>query len=469
MAEDNDDKTLQEQEDEKLALEQEDIELLKDIADDDDDFEFEPPQENKAKRLNTLNIFKVLGISTLLIIGIIFMFSKISKIKKKEATELDKAGTKFIPNLSVQTIPENDYEIKDEQPELPIKDKTNNEDIDDNVDLELPEAFKQPEPGTAPIATGSPSSSGTSYTYVKPDTRNSKSVRKIEGIAGSNYTTPSEDVNKSIIANALNGGAARSPQMNTQQSKEEYIASVLAASKGNQEAYGQNTSQSAAAQTNKESFYGSSSNNAGQGKYLSQYSLWDGTVITGALITAINTDNPGVVIARVTENVYSSYDHSFLLIPEGTLMYATYNSSVSYGQNRVQIAWNLLIRPDGYRLELGNMNGIDSKGQSGSKGFATNHPFETLKALGLVAMFSIIQTEITRDLGEEDNPYIKNALTDVYTEGSKLGNKIVDRSLDIKPTIRIKQGTQVKLITNMPLELPPVKVNQVNRKYIRQN
>ena len=470
MAEDNDDKLVQEQEDERLALEQEDIELLKDIAEDDDDFEFEPPQENKAKRLNTLNIFKILGISTLLVIGVIFMFSKLSKIKKKETTDLDKAGTKFIPNVGVQTIPEDDYKLNEDQPDPPIKDSSSSTGNENNSDLDLPEAFRQPEPGTAPIATGnSGSSSGTGYTYVKPDTRNSKSVRKIEGIAGSNYTAPSEEVNKSIIANALNGGAARTPQMNSQPSKEDYMASILAASQGNQGAYSQNTSQSAMAQTNKENFYGSSSNNAGQGKYLSQYSLWDGTVITGALITAINTDNPGVVIARVTENVYSSYDHSFLLIPEGTLMYATYNSSVSYGQNRVQIAWNLLIRPDGYRLELGNMNGIDSKGQSGSKGFATNHPFETLKALGLVAMFSIIQTEVTKDLGEEDNPYIKNALTDVYTEGSKLGNKIVDRSIDIKPTIRIKQGTQVKFITNMPLDLPPVKVNQVNRKYIRQN
>lgn len=455
----------EEEDDDKLALEQEEIDDLRDIAEeDDDDFEFAPPEENKAKRLNTLNIFKVLGISAILIVGVIFMFSKLSQIKKKEATELDKAGTKWIPNVSVQTVPENDYEEKGNQPEPPIKN-----DKDEEDDSGLPEAFRQPEPGTAPIATVNSSTGGNSSVYVKPDTRNSKSVRKIEGIAGSSYTAPSDEINKSIIANALNGGAARTPQMNTQQSKEDYIASILSASQGNQNAYGQNTSQSAMAQSNKESFYGSSSNNAGNGKYLSQYSLWDGTVITGALITAINTDNPGVVIARVTENVYSSYDHSFLLIPEGTLMYATYNSSVSYGQNRVQIAWNLLIRPDGYRLELGNMNGIDSKGQSGSKGFATNHPFETLKALGLVAMFSIIQTEVTKDLGEQDNEYIKNALTDVYTEGAKLGNKIVDRSLDIKPTIRIKQGTQIKLITNMPLDLPPVKVNQVNRKYIRQN
>ena len=455
----------EEEDDDKLALEQEEIDDLRDIAEeDDDDFEFAPPEENKAKRLNTLNIFKVLGISAILIVGVIFMFSKLSQIKKKEATELDKAGTKWIPNVSVQTVPENDYEEKGNQPEPPIKN-----DKDEEDDSGLPEAFRQPEPGTAPIATVNSSTGGNSSVYVKPDTRNSKSVRKIEGIAGSSYTAPSDEINKSIIANALNGGAARTPQMNTQQSKEDYIASILSASQGNQNAYGQNTRQNAMAQSNKENFYGNSSNNAGNGKYLSQYSLWDGTVITGALITAINTDNPGVVIARVTENVYSSYDHSFLLIPEGTLMYATYNSSVSYGQNRVQIAWNLLIRPDGYRLELGNMNGIDSKGQSGSKGFATNHPFETLKALGLVAMFSIIQTEVTKDLGEQDNEYIKNALTDVYTEGAKLGNKIVDRSLDIKPTIRIKQGTQIKLITNMPLDLPPVKVNQVNRKYIRQN
>ena len=195
--------------------------------------------------------------------------------------------------------------------------------------------------------------------------------------------------------------------------------------------------------------------------------MWDGTIITGALVTAVNTDNPGVIIARVTENGYSSYDSSFLLVPEGTLLYATYNSSVSYGQNRVQIAWNLLIRPDGYRMELGNMNGVDAQGQSGTKGRVTNHPFETLKALGLVAVFSIIQTEITKDIETQNNEYLQNSMSDVYAEASKLGNKIVDRALNIKPTITIKQGTQIKFITNTPLELPPVKVNQVNRKYVR--
>ena len=128
-----------------------------------------------------------------------------------------------------------------------------------------------------------------------------------------------------------------------------------------------------------------------------------------------------------------------------------------------------MIRPDGYRLQLGNMNGVDAQGQSGTKGFVSNHPFETMKALGLVAMFSIIQTEVNSTIAGQNNEYVQNALTDVYSEAAKLGNKIVDRALEIKPTITLKQGAEIKIITNAPLELPPVKVNQVNRKYLRTN
>ena len=97
----------------------------------------------------------------------------------------------------------------------------------------------------------------------------------------------------------------------------------------------------------------------------------------------------------------------------------------------------------------------------------SNHPFETLKALGLVAVFSVIQTEITSNIKTSSNEYVQNAMADTYSEASKLGGKILDKALDIKPTITIKPGTEIKLITNIPLELPPVKITPVTRKYIR--
>ena len=465
--------TEEEKDENELFLEDTKAEDLTEDTE-DGELDFTPPEENKAKQLNVGNIFMVIGIAAIIIVGVIVLVSKISRSKKEETAELDKAGTKFMPNI----------ELKDK--EIPF-DFVNDENDDfaekkrqevDEIIKTLPEDFQQPEPGIAPVSVSGGSSGGSgAYKSDRPDTRNSVSIRKIEGIAGQeNYSYESKS---NIISNALSGsssypyGGTTSQSSGQRMSKEDYIASLMKqanqVSQASYRSYGtqQNQTQQQMNQQNKESFYNSSANTAGNGQYLSYSSLWDGTIITGALVTAINTDNPGVVIARVTENVYSSYDSSFLLIPEGTLLYATYNSSVNYGQNRVQIAWNLMIRPDGYRIELGNMNGVDSKGQSGTKGFATNHPFETLKALGLVAMFSIIQTEITQNIKTQNNPYIQNSMNDVYAEASKLGNKIVDRALDIKPTIRIKQGTQIKFITNMPLELPPVKVNQVNRKYVR--
>lgn len=460
--------------DEALALNYEE-EDLKELTDENDDLEFGPPEENKAKQLNTGNILLVLLIAIVVIIGTIVFVSKVSKNKKVESSELNKAGSKYIPNIELQDkeIPF-DFEDDIEEKNVSVKNENTKQNVDDIINT-LPEEFQQPEPGVAPVTVAGSSSSIKS---TRPDTKNSNSIRKIEGLAGREYVDTSSN-NQSIISNALSGNYSSSYSSNGnyyQQSqpvsKDDYIANILKqSSQANQSMYGSygQQSQAASIQSNKEDFYNRASNTVGQGEYLSTYSLWDGTIITGAIETAVNTDNPGQVIARVTENVYSSYDSSFLLIPAGTLLFADYNSNVSYGQNRIQIAWNLLIRPDGYRLQLGNMNGVDAQGQSGTKGNVTNHPFETLKALGLVAMYSIIQTEVNSTINGQNNEYVQNALTDVYTEASKLGHKIVDRALEIKPTIKLKQGDEIKIITNAPLELPPVKVNQVNRKYVRTN
>lgn len=448
-------------------------ENLKEIVDECEEFEFGPPDENKAKQLNTGNILLVLLIAIVIIIGTIVFVSKISKSEKVEINELNKAGTKFIPNIELkdEEIP---FEFEDSEYESTEKKENLKKNVDEILN-DIPEEFYQTEPGIAPVAVESDASQSVNSTSTRPETRNSKSRRKIEGLAGREYVDTYQN-NFSVISNNMNKKRNTSTISNTnnyqqQLSKDNYISSILNQSANSTQymgGYGQQN-QAVSIQSNKENFYNNVSNTVGRGEYLSSYSLWDGTIITGAIETAVNTDNPGQIKARVTENVYSSYDSSFLLIPAGTILFADYNSNVSYGQNRIQIAWNLLIRPDGYRLQLGNMNGVDAQGQSGTKGKVTNHPFETLKALGLVAMYSIIQTEVNTSIRNQNNEYIQNSLTDVYTEASKLGHKIVDRALEIKPTIKLKQGDEIKIITNAPLELPPVKVNQVNRKYVRTN
>ena len=429
-----------------------------------------PEEENEAREVNVGNIIGVIVIGLLVIFLIAFIAVNISGRKKKqqESDELDKAGTKTVIGFQDKSNVEHSSSNKEE--DRYTFEATNTPASEDEE--ELPLEFQLPvqgEAGKAPVAAVGSTSSG-SYKSERPDTRNSKSLRKIEGLAGLNYSTVQQG--QDLVSQIMSGNYG-TKSYGQKMTKEEFVAQQLAQTQSLQEqlngpSTGSGTTGFGTGTASvKESFFSASSGTGGSGSYLSKAALWDGTIISGVLITAINTDNPGVVIARVTENVYSSQDHSYLLIPEGSLLMATYNSSVSYGQNKVQVAWNLLIRPDNYRVQLGNMNGVNAQGASGYKGLVSNHPFETLKALGMVAVYSIIQTEITNEINSQQNEYLQNAMTDVYAQASSLGNKIVDRALDIKPTIKIKEGTEIKLITNVPMELPPVEVVQATQKYVR--
>lgn len=427
-----------------------------------------PEEENEAREVNVGNIIGliVIGLLVIFLIAFIAVSASGKKKKKQESAELDKAGTKTVIEFKDKTsVDFYSSNIEEDNPVVEKSEKEMNEVIDT-----LPAEFQLPiqgETGTAPVAPVG--STGGSYKSDRPDTRNSKSPRKIEGLAALDYSGQQQGQN--LVSQIMSGNYGTNAY-GQRMTKEEFIAQQMAQTQTIQnQLYGSNmlggTNGTYNSGSEKENFFNASKGNSGNGSYLSKAALWDGTIISGALVTAINTDNPGVVIARVTENVYSSQDHSYLLIPEGSLLMATYNSSVSYGQNKVQVAWNLLIRPDNYRVQLGNMNGVNAQGASGYKGSVSNHPFETLKALGMVAVYSILQTEVTNDINSQKNEYLQNAMTDVYAESSKLGNKMVDRALDIKPTIKIKEGTEIKLITNVPMELPPVEVNQATQKYVR--
>lgn len=439
------------------------------IIDTEAEEELPPPEEeNEAREVNVGNIIGliVIGVLVIFLIAFIAVSAGGKKKKKQESSELDKAGTKTVIEFKDKT-PVDFYSANSDEENLNVE--KNEEQMNEVIET-LPPEFQLPIQGTegkAPVS--SVGSTGGSYKSERPDTRNSKSPRKIEGLAALNYSNQQQGQN--LVSQIMSGNYGTNAN-GQRMTKEEFIAQQMAQTQALQnQLYGSNmlggTNGTYNSGSEKENFFNASSGNTGNGTYLSKAALWDGTIISGALVTAINTDNPGVVIARVTENVYSSQDHSYLLIPEGSLLMATYNSSVSYGQNKVQVAWNLLIRPDNYRVQLGNMNGVNAQGASGYKGSVSNHPFETLKALGMVAVYSILQTEVTNDINSQKNEYLQNAMTDVYAESSKLGNKMVDRALDIKPTIKIKEGTEIKLITNVPMELPPVEVNQATQKYVR--
>jgi len=223
-------------------------------------------------------------------------------------------------------------------------------------------------------------------------------------------------------------------------------------------------------QSNKQEF-NNSSNNAGvvyDGHHLGGNALWTGTVIPGVLETAINTDLPGSVLARVTQNVYDSQTGRSLLIPQGTLLVARYNSSVSYAQRRVQIVWDTLIRPDGFQINLQGAEGVDRSGMSGQAARYSENWFEYLKAAGIITLFSVANSKMTETAARyaQDESTASGIASSNAGFVNQIGGNIVSRALNIQPTLTVDNGTPVNIMLNKTVYFPPVKNIQINQKYI---
>lgn len=432
---------------------------------------------NKAPFLNRFRILMVIFASLFVIIILsVFVIPAFKKEDKKEDL-LDKRGQVFIPDKITKWSPdkalvnsspfENNTPIEKTQEEKPITD----DEVDDllaGIPYSDEAEIKQNQQNTAPVPVQQGTGGGTVST--RPTTNRNAQQKAVNRMPLNNNNGVAGAVGNAIAG--YGGGYGNNGLPYTSEGYSQYaqdrMSSLLSQTQSMASGYGATSSyQQQNMQSQKQQFQ-----SAGAGNYSMQwnteYDLNYGTIIPAALITGINTDLPGLVIAQVTSNVYSSLDGKHLLIPAGTRIFATYNSSVSYGQNRVQVAWDKMIRPDGLEIDLGNFTGVDNKGYAGYKGWVNEHPFEYLKALGLIAAFSMLDTKMDNIQANQNNMYTQNVLAETYSEINKLGAKIIDRALDIQPTITIPQGTEVKIITNVTMSLPPATFNPQVEKYVRK-
>src|SRR5450631_642498 len=115
----------------------------------------------------------------------------------------------------------------------------------------------------------------------------------------------------------------------------------------------------------------------------SPYEVKAGTIIPTVLITGINSDLPGTILGQVRENVYDTVSGNYLLIPQGSKLLASYDSMVAYGQERVLVCWQRLIRPDGTSLSLDCQPGVDLGGYAGFTDTVDNHWWRVLTGVAL--------------------------------------------------------------------------------------
>ena len=105
----------------------------------------------------------------------------------------------------------------------------------------------------------------------------------------------------------------------------------------------------------------------------SPYRLQAGTVLPAILLTAVNSDLPGTVVAQLARDVYDSTAQTHLLLPRGSRLVGRYENQIALGQNRLLVAWDRLLLPDGTSLSLPGLPSAAGSGEAGLAGSVDNH------------------------------------------------------------------------------------------------
>lgn len=185
----------------------------------------------------------------------------------------------------------------------------------------------------------------------------------------------------------------------------------------------------------------------------SAYELKAGAVIPGALVTAINSDLPGLIIGQVTENVFDSVSGAHLLIPQGTRLIGGYDREIRNGQNRLLIVWRRLILPNGDSISLEEMPGTDPTGAAGLRDEVDYH---ALRLTGAVLLSTVIAYGDNLGAGDRQTRDETTVAADtVASESGRVGQRVIDRELDLAPTVMIRAGWPFRVLVGNDLTLRP--------------
>ena len=182
-----------------------------------------------------------------------------------------------------------------------------------------------------------------------------------------------------------------------------------------------------------------------------EYVLFEGTVLEALLINRLDGTFAGPVSCLLSDNIYS-HDRQHLLIPAGSKIVGEASKVDTFGQARLAVAFHRLIMPDGYSVNLDQFKGLDQEGATALKDKVNNHYariFGASVAIGVLGGVAQLGTGST----------LNSSSTDRIREGfgvgmANAGEHILDRFLNILPTVTIREGSRVKIYLSNDLLLP---------------
>ncbi len=185
------------------------------------------------------------------------------------------------------------------------------------------------------------------------------------------------------------------------------------------------------------------------------------TVIAARLTSKIVSSLPGPVSAQVITPVYDSATHSVIVIPAGTKLFGTYDNAIIENQNRLLMAWQRLIFPDGHEFVIAGQPGVDAQGAAGFSGDTDYHRGALYTTAILLTVLAGAEAAIG---GGSQQTCTSGGLVTGQTPGqavqcstgtqiSTTANKILDKNLSRQPTIIIRPPYEFRVFVTRDLPL----------------
>lgn len=184
----------------------------------------------------------------------------------------------------------------------------------------------------------------------------------------------------------------------------------------------------------------------------SPYQVMAGSVIAASLITGLNSDLPGMVVAQVTEPVFDTVTGRILLIPQGSRLIGSYDSVVAFGQSRALLVWQRIILPDGGSIQIDNLPATDAAGYAGLSDRVDFHTWRLLKGVALSTLLGV-GTELS--LGSDESDLVRAIRQSTQQSANQAGQQIVSKNLNIQPTITVRPGWPLRVVVHKDIQLRP--------------
>ena len=188
----------------------------------------------------------------------------------------------------------------------------------------------------------------------------------------------------------------------------------------------------------------------------SPYQVTRGSTIPVALEGGFDTQVPGQITAVVTRDVMDTRTGKYVMIPYGSKVVGSYDTTLPYDQNRVPSGWNQLILPSEETLDLTEFPAADQAGNAGLPVDIDSRFFKTMGRSFLLTLAGAVgETARYNSYNHGDNYDVSDAFArQGGREMERRSREMWDRSWYRGPTGTAKAGQAFLLQVTKTLTFP---------------